>query len=349
MRSHQLPRRPLYASVLTLGVLLTTALGTAPVAVASPPGSQEREILLPSAREDTAADTASLPAATAYVGGRRGEAVRYVVTETSNRALASRWKVTWSPKLANAAGTGAVQDGRWVRGALVVGSTVDFSPTRVVEPGPTGFPPDRAEPGAVGLPGYSPLVELPDGTVVNAPHVANASGRADKLLHLDARRAVLQETEGFYEGDEVYYVSFDASDPAIAALEGVTYAPALNAAPGLGENDRSSARSGIVPFVNGRTGVDDPQRQGLGSALLGEGDPLNVVQTLPRDKDYSPLWDVHATAWTAAATAAGQDTRQTDFDDVVELAEDGLVTGPGGAAWGAVGVVVNCPVISIED
>ena len=231
----------------------------------------------------------------------------------------------------------------------MVEATVDFSPTRVVVPGPDGFPPERAEPGAVGAEGYSPLVRLPGGTVINAPQIANATGRADKLLDLSGGRASFQETEGFYDGKEVYYVSFDSSDPAIAALEGVTYAPALNAAPGVGDNGRGSARSGIVPFVNGQTGVDNPERQGLNSALLGEGDPLNVIQTLPKDNDYSPLWDVHATAWTDAAAAAGENTLQTDFDTIADLAEDGLVTGPDGAPWGAIGAIVNCPVISVED
>jgi hypothetical protein len=168
-------------------------------------------------------------------------------------------------------------------------------------------------------------------------------------LRFEGRRAVFTETEGAYEGKDVYYVSFDSSDPAIAALEGVTYAPALNMAPGIGENGDESARSGIVPFVNGQTGADNPNRQGLNSALLGEGDPLNVVQSLPGESDYSPVWDVHATMWTEAAKASGTDTRQVDFADVEELAAGGAVTGPGGAPWGAIGVIVNCPLISVAD
>ena len=308
-----------------------------------------RKILLSSAVEDSANDIASLPVREARVGSSQGAWANYVITESSSRDLARRWGVTWSPKLSNAAGSGAVQQGRFVGGQLVVEAGVDFSPTRVVVPGPDGFPPDRAEPGAVGDEGYTPLVRLPGGAVINAPQIANATGRADKLLDLSGGRASFQETEGFYDGKEVYYVSFDSSDPAIAALEGVTYAPALNAAPGVGDNGRGSARSGIVPFVNGQTGVDNPERQGLNSALLGEGDPLNVIQTLPKDNDYSPLWDVHATAWTGEAAAAGENTRQTDFDTIADLAEDGLVTGPDGAPWGAIGAIVNCPVISVED
>ncbi len=84
--------------------------------------------------------------------------------------------------------------------------------------------------------------------------------------------------------------------PALAAaIEGSTRAPNLNAAPGLGSNDPgTSARSAIIPIVNGALGVNNPARQGLQSALLGEGDPLNVTQEEPVFEDgvvlYSPLW-----------------------------------------------------------
>ena len=199
--------------------------------------------------------------------------------------------------------------------------------------------------------GYSPLIELPDGTVLNASHVANDSGTHDKVIALDlAKRSVtLQESEGFYEGKVVYYVSFDASHPAVAALEAVTYAPALNAAPGLGSNDRTtSARSGLIPFVNGQTGADNLERQGLNSALLGEGDPLNIVQSAPNSDRYSPLWDVYMARWSDAAVAAGNNVRQEDFDDVVKLAADGAITQPDGAPWRANGIIVNCPLISRE-
>ncbi|MGL4746066.1 MAG: hypothetical protein ACRCXL_16985 [Dermatophilaceae bacterium] len=333
-------------------LLALVAAGAAAVSISAAPATatpdEQREVLLESARENTTRDRASLPAQPFRVADAANSRGYYVVTESSDRDDARRRGVNHAPKLANAKGTGAVQKARYDRGVLVVSATVDFAPVRVVEPGPNGFPPNRAEPGAVGRPGYSPLVELPDGTVINAPQVANSTGRADKLLALRNGRAVFQETEGFYEGDEVYYVSFDSSAPDVAALEGVTYAPALNAAPDLGSNERTSARSGIAPFVNGRTGKDNPQRQGLNSALMGDGDPLNVIQTLAGDKDYSPLWDVHATVWTDAAKSAKADTRQDDFESIERLAERGVVTGPDGADWAAIGVIVNCPVISIE-
>jgi hypothetical protein len=314
---------------------------------------EKRKIFPDSAVENTIADTASLPLYTGRVGSVDGPEVEYVVLESSEKKDARERGVNFAPKLANAAATDAVQIAEIVDGTVVFPAGVDFSPELNVVDDPAGFPPETAQPGSVGEEGYSPLVQLPDGTVLNAPQVANSTGEHDKLIAREivngVQRGVFTETEGFYEGHEVYYVSFDASDPLIAALENATYAPALNAAPGLGSNEEDSARSGIAPIVNGQTGVDNENRQGLNSALLGEGDPLNVVQSIPRDEDeYSPLWDAHATVWTESAAAAGTNVLQDDFDEIASLAADGLVTSLDGGPWRAIGVVINCPIISIE-
>ncbi len=291
-----------------------------------------------------------------YKGVSKGKPFWYVVTDASKASIAKKWGVNFSAKLANAKGTAAVQKGAIWGGVLEVPATVDFKPVRSVVPGPTAFPPASFAPGSVGEVGYSPLVALPDGTVMNASHVANSSGVNDKVVSINykSRYVVLRMAEGFYEGDDVYYVSLDSSADMPAALEAVTHAPNLNAAPKVGSNQLSSARSGIGIFVNGQTGVDNPNRQGLNSALMGEGDPFNVLQTFPVDEkgvpeaDYSPLWDAHLTAWTAKAISAGQNLAQTDFADIVALSASANVTGPDGAAWGATGFIVNCPVVSID-
>jgi hypothetical protein len=73
---------------------------------------------------------------------------------------------------ANAAGTQAVEKVTVNRdGTIVFPATVNFNPTSgfSLTPGPTGFPPAAASPPAVGEPGYSPLIEMPDGVVLNAP------------------------------------------------------------------------------------------------------------------------------------------------------------------------------------
>ena len=183
-----------------------------------------------------------------------------MVTDSSNQKDARSRGVNYSPKLANARGTSAVQSGSIINGVLHVAATVDFSPTRVVVPDPNiGFPPLAASPGSIGENGYTPLVALSNGVVINAPHIANDTGLHDKLIgapDLVGGTATFTETEGFYNDKEIYYVSFEVSNPDVAPLEGGTFAPALNGAPGIGSNDpKTSARSQIVPYVNGQTGI----------------------------------------------------------------------------------------------
>jgi len=284
-------------------------------------------------------------------GTSGSDTVYYVVLDSSSGADAHALGVNTSQKLANARGSRAVQRAAVRGGELDFPATVDFAfAKREVVAGPQGFPPDGFQYAARGQPGYSPLVELPDGTVRNAPHVANATGRNPKVVSIDLARmtVTLEETAGFSGGKRVRYVSTDSSHPVAAALENVTYAPLLDEAPGLGNDGTDSPRTSLAAFVNGRTGAGNPERQGLGSAILDGLSPLNILRWAPNQGRYSPLWDVHLAAWTASARAAGQDRRQTDFGDVQGLAAHGLVTAPDGGPFAASGFIVNCPIISGE-
>lgn len=288
-----------------------------------------------------------------YKGTAAGRSVYYVVLDTSSGDVADRLGVPRVNKDANVRGTGAVQrvSGSITRGTVQFPGTVDFAPVRVV---------DLADPkpGSIGDAAYSPLLQFPNGDIVNAPQVArdqNGDGRIDlareghdKVVSIDTARmrVVLKETDGFANGAAVRYVSTDASVALAATLEGATLAPKLGLAPFAGGDGTDSARASLALFLNGQTGAQNPNRQGLGSALAGDGDPLNVLAWTPNQGRYSPLWDVHMVEWTPAQVAAGRNTRQTDFDDVVDLAEEGRATGPGGAPFGPAGIVVNCPIIS---
>jgi len=46
---------------------------------------------------------------------------------------------------------------------------------------------------------------------------------------------------------------------------------------------------------------------------------------------------------------AKSNVQQTDFRAVEQLALAGQITGPDGKPWGPIGVVVNCPIISIDE
>jgi len=299
-----------------------------------------------------------------YHGTSRGRGVSYVITDASNLSVAQALGVNYTPKLAQAAGTAAVQDSTSQVGSgsgIDFPASVDFSPTRILTPSATGFPPTAAQPGAVGEPGYSPLVQVifRDHTVVlNAPQVANATGQADKIVAIAGNHQTVsyRETDGCYDNESVHYASFDASNQVAAAIEDVTYAPDLDAAPAPGCADAAVAaptcsRESLIAFTDGQTGPANPQRQGLNAAILDGPPPLNILQEIPEQKsqfDYSPMWDVHLATWTDAAVMAGANVRQTDFSAVLQQVADGNVTGPAGSQFGPSGFVVNCPVVSLD-
>jgi len=261
--------------------------------------------------------------------------------------------------LANARGTAAVQKVTLNNGVVNFPAAVDFSPDRVLTVTNGAFPPTVAKPGAIGEPGYSPLIQMPNGTILNAPQIArdaNGDGRidlfseaADKVTSIDLvnMKVTYRETRGFQGDNPVRYVSFDASDPLAATIEDVTFAPALNNAPTLDDDSTASSRALLIAFINGQTGANNPNRQGLTSAIRGEGDPLNLLRWNPGQGRYSPLWDVHLAEWVAQVVAAGQNLLQTDVGTVEGLISHGLVTGPGGATFGASGFIVNCPIVTL--
>jgi hypothetical protein len=195
--------------------------------------------------------------------------------------------------------------------------------------------------------------------VLNAPQIANATGQADKVIAIDNAHNTVSyvETDGCYDNESVHYASFDASDPTAATIEDVTYAPNLSAAPSAGCADAAvvaanCARESLIAFTNGQTGATNPERQGLNAALLDGPPPLNILQEIPEQTsqfDYSPLWDVHFETWTDAAVVQGLNVRQTDFATAMQQVTNGLATGfPAGTPFGPTGIVVNCPVVSLD-
>lgn len=278
-----------------------------------------------------------------------GRAVTYIVLDASKSEAASKFRVNRSNKLANAANSASVMKVRLRNGIIVFPVTVDFSPERVVVPGPGGFPPTAFQPGAVGEPGYSPLIQLPDGTILNASHIANSTGKADRVLRIGSTTADLAVVPGFANDKRVLYFTTDASDPLAASLENVTFAPQLGFAPGQNNDGSDSSRATLSTTINGQTGANNPQRQGFNSALLDGLAPLNVLAWTPNQGGYSPLWDVNLGLWSNAAVAAKRNVRFTDVDDFVDAADDRLLTAPDGSAFGAVGIVVNCPIVKELD
>lgn len=302
---------------------------------------EKKQVTLPISRGRTAA----------------GKPTFFIVTESSDRKDALRRGVTYAPKLENALNTKAVQTVTRESGTTVFAGSVDFSPRlQLVPNAATGFPPKRFRPGSVGDKKYSPLITAGDGVVLNAPQIANSSGQGDYVVSVDrqAQEATLSLFDGFVSGARNLYLRTDGSDKLLASLESTTYAPNLASAPGIGSNAGSSARSAISPIVNGPRGKGNTQRQGLESALLGQGQPLNVEQEAAGSAGYSPLWDVTPVVWTKKAIKAGKRKRLTSAQGIARAAKAGDVTSLGEkkanptlGGLKAIGFVSDCPIVSI--
>ena len=359
-------------------------------------------------------ETARLPLypGIAYAGTSHQEKVWYILEDASDEGAAKDLGVNYAPKLANIGiscpacvqtvtlSNPTTQANPFGPAVINFAGAPDFSPTRIATPGPDGFPLAKFQPGAVAGPGYSPFIKIAGSdTIYNAPIVATGDGPFDVTHHTNtADRALaihiggpskpgqfaeswadMLFVKGFDAGQPIVYLSTDAGQPLTAVLERSTYVPALNDASFNGGDDfLGSARERLFGFINGQTGVSNPQAQGFQhlakdgmvsqdasladtafiNALRDGGDLLNVfgdfpTLTDPRHADaYSPLWDAQLGLWTPKAVSEGLNKRQIDEVQVFNLAatRPDLLTGYNVATgqpepYGSVGVDINCAVI----
>ena len=232
-----------------------------------------------------------------YKGKANGQTVWYVLLDASDQGLAHDLGVNYAPKLANIAidDPDAVQtvtlesptpdQNRFGQAVVDFQGAPDFSPTRIAEPGPNGFPLAKFQPGAVAGDGYSPFIRIAGSpTVYSAPIVATGDGPFDVAHHSNTGDRVLgvhiagpsapgQYAEswvdmlfvkGFDAGQPIVYLSTDAGQPLTSVLERATYVPALDKAPYNGGDDfLGSARERLFGFINGQTGAHNKQSQGF--------------------------------------------------------------------------------------
>ncbi len=242
---------------------------------------------------------------------------------------------------------------------------VDFRPNREVVAGSQEkpFPPSVAQPGSVGDEDYSPLV-LVDGIIYDAPVVAAAVDDAfinfpngnpnyglvhDQVIAIDPanRTVTLSLINGYSFGKPVFYISTESSDPTVSAIEGNTFAPRLRRIETGVDDISRSAVERIFIATNGETkgGCQNPQRQGLGAALLDGHRPNNTFGGIPTTAtDYSPVWDANVYEWTEEAIEKGYRGLLTEEFRILKLARDGYITGPNGAPYGSFGPVIVCGV-----
>jgi hypothetical protein len=243
---------------------------------------------------DLSKETVRLPL---YKGKANGETVWFVLLDASDAGATHDLGVNYAPKLANV-GIGepeAVQtvtlespapdENKFGQAVVNFQGAPDFSPTRIAEPGPTGFPLAKFQPGAVARKGYSPFIRIAGSqTVYSAPIVATGEGPFDVVHHTNTGDRVLgihiagpsapgQFAEswvdllfvkGFDAGQPIVYISTDAGQPLTSVLERSTYVPALDKAAYNGGDDfLGSARERLFGFINGQTGSNNEESQGF--------------------------------------------------------------------------------------
>jgi len=336
------------------------------------PSTFQRELvgpyqLLRSGKIDFNAGTITLPL---YEGQLKdGRKVWYILTDTDDKGNADDLGLNYAPKLTYADVGKAVRKATLEKNATLTfdSGTVDFKPVLNLVPGaaPNVFPPKNATPGSVGDADYSPLVKIVNagGHIYNAPMIAfNVDAKQlqfpkgkpdysiveDKVAGIDIKNmtVTLKLTQGFSFAKPVLYLSTEASNPLAATLEGATYTPALNDIT-VGHDDSAfSAIERIFVFINGPMGKDNPQRQGLDSAIVDGESPLNVLGGIPSvATDYSPLWDMNLGMWTNESISKGYRSRMIEEFQILGMAQKGWITGPNGGPFGSVGIVVNCPIV----
>ena len=243
---------------------------------------------------DLSKETVRLPL---YKGRANGETVWFVLLDASDQGIAHDLGVNYAPKLSNLAigDPEAVQtvtldsptpdQNKFGQAVVNFQGAPDFSPTRIADPGPNGFPLANFQPGAVAGPGYSPFIRIAGSpTVYSAPIVATGDGPFDVVHHTNTGDRVLgihiagpsapgQYAEswvdllfvkGFDAGQPIVYISTDAGQPLTSVLERSTYVPALDKVAYNGGDDfLGSARERLFGFVNGQTGANNKESQGF--------------------------------------------------------------------------------------
>jgi len=243
---------------------------------------------------DLSKETVRLPL---YKGRANGETVWFVLLDASDQGIAHDLGVNYAPKLGNLAigDPEAVQtvtldsptpdQNKFGQAVVNFQGAPDFSPTRVAQPGPNGFPLANFQPGAVAGPGYSPFIRIAGSpTVYSAPIVARGDGPFDVVHHTNTGDRVLgihiagAQPQGQYEdnwvdllfvkgfdaGQPIVYISTDAGQPLTSVLERSTYVPALDKVAYNGGDDfLGSARERLFGFINGQAGTDSKESQGF--------------------------------------------------------------------------------------
>ena len=158
--------------------------------------------------------------------------------------------------------------------------------------------------------------------------------------------------------------------PAMASVPSpncADVAPSAGAAAPAAAETSSCARESLAAFTNGITPPSNNQWQGLNNSLGFlfcnenatthecenngfEISPFNILKGVPNPTQqfqYSPMWDTHLIEWTSESVNEGLRARVGNFQDIVQIAAMGYLTGLEGKAFGS-SFAINCPPVSLD-
>jgi hypothetical protein len=140
----------------------------------------------------------------------------------------------------------------------------------------------------------------------------------------DQKRQVIELplVAGWFDGQEVQYVTTDVSDPDAAVEMSANYVPRLANAITPPEPGKPGAVERIYRVANFTQG----------SVLPSIPSPTGAAN---RDRNYSPIWQVHLVRW---ADSAKPHLLRSE-EEILSAEEKGLLT------ITRTNIVVNCPVI----
>lgn len=160
------------------------------------------------------------------------------------------------------------------------------------------------------------------GSVMEGKQGGNMMGGMEQSLTKTNLPVTLPLTRGFADGNEVFYISTEASDAELADhlsnLTGsrVVFAPSLARSP-------PASLANIYAFENGIQG----------SGPLGF--QPNVADSQPGDSEYSPLWRIILVKWGEGVTATELKSEQ----EILAAQQEGKLT------ISVSTMVVNCPFV----
>jgi len=348
-------------------VVLVVSFLTPDVSLAADPaaGKTITKQFLTSGQVDLVREVVTLPLHRGRLAS--GETVWFVLTDVSDYATSKEMGLTWAPSLADAKDLKSTRVAKMddTDSFTFESGRVDFSPSQKLIGGdaPKFFPPKTARAGSIGDAHYSPLVRVANrmNIVFNAPIIAFdvgpdkisfCNGSPDYSVVTDSVSSIcpdkgtvdLKLRFGFANGKHLRYLSFDANSEESATLESSTFAPA--------ESDilQSGAIEVIYTILNGSMGAKNPDRQGLNSAIKGEGPSLDILAHFTEvSAGYSPMWDVRVAEWTKEAIVKDQRKLITDGDDLEAKSAAGLLVSPAGGPVKTTGNLVNCPVVGFTN